>query len=141
MALAGACAGVATGAVLIVVAGLTHGIGGLATALIGVLAVVTFYGLGQWLEVVATDWPPRQAMEIVLVGYAVRVVGIGAALAAALGWDPLEPLIVGEWLAAAVVLTVLAWVTGVVVVGARQRVPVYDEVETPETEGEHSGGH
>ena len=70
-----------------------------------------------------------------LVSYAVRVIGIAAGLWLLLGLPQVAPLVSPPWLVASVAGTVFAWVTGVVLVAARQRVPVYDtEYEPPDVQ-------
>ncbi len=75
---------------------------------------------------VASELEPMQGMALVLVSYAVRVIGIAAGLWFILSHPAVAPLVRDGWLLLSVAGTVLAWVTGVVVVAARQRVPVYD---------------
>ncbi|MDO5066313.1 MAG: hypothetical protein Q4D96_03415 [Propionibacteriaceae bacterium] len=98
----------------------------LVGALLGFAAVVIFFSIGQAIEVVACELEPTQGMGIVLASYAIRVTGIGAGLWFLLGHPVIGAAIDRGWLAAAVVVTVLAWTTGVVLTAARQRVPVYD---------------
>lgn len=116
------------------VIGLSLGIGGadaLLTSALGFAAVVVFYAIGQALEVVASELDPMQGMALVLISYAVRVIGIAAGLWALFGLPAVAPRIVDGWLLLAVVATVLGWVSGVVLVASRQRVPVYDEEYQP----------
>ena len=62
----------------------------------------------------------------------VRVIGIAAGLWAILSHPSVAPHIRDGWLVLSVAGTVIAWVTGVVFVASRQRVPVYDtEYEPP----------
>ena len=95
-------------------------------AAIGFAAVVLFFAVGQAIEVVACELPPVQGLGIVLTSYAVRVVGIGAGFWFVTEHPRLGPATDGTWLAVAVIATVLAWTTGVVLVARRQRVPIYD---------------
>lgn len=114
--------------------GLALALGGtdaLLTAALGFAAVVVFYAIGQALEVVASELEVMQGMALVLVSYAVRVVGIAAGLWFLLGLDAVAPRVEDGWLLLSVVGTVLGWVTGVVLVASRQRVPVYDEEYQP----------
>ncbi|HMR48275.1 MAG TPA: hypothetical protein PKE40_14625 [Arachnia sp.] len=116
------------------VIGLSLALGGtdaLLTALLGFAAVVIFYAIGQALEVVASELEPMQGMALVLISYAVRVIGIAAGLWFLLRLPSVAPRIVDGWLLLSVVATVLGWVTGVVLVASRQRVPVYDEEYQP----------
>ena len=80
----------------------------------------------QAVEVVACELEPVQGLGLVLVSYAVRVVGVGAGIWFVTSHPQLGPATDRNWLAAAVIATVLAWTTGVVVVASRQRVPIYD---------------
>ncbi|MEZ5085536.1 MAG: hypothetical protein R2722_04545 [Tessaracoccus sp.] len=116
------------------VIGLALALGGtdaLLTAALGFAAVVVFYAIGQALEVVASELDVMQGMALVLVSYAVRVVGIAAGLWFLLGLEAVAHRVEDGWLLLSVVGTVLGWVTGVVVVASRQRVPVYDEEYQP----------
>lgn len=103
------------------------GFSGLLTAALGFAAVIIFYAIGQALEVVATEMDPLQGMGLVLVSYGVRVVGIAAGLWGILSLDAVAEHVIDVWLLVSVTGTVVAWVTGVVLVASRQRVPVYDE--------------
>ncbi len=98
----------------------------LVGAAIGFAAVLLFFSVGQAIEVVACELPPVQGLGIVLASYAIRVVGIGAGLWYVTGHPRLGPATDERWLALTVVVTVLAWTTGVVLVARRQRVPIYD---------------
>ena len=122
--------GLALGHVVgITIIGLGLAIGGVnaaLTAALGFAAVVIFYSIGQALEVVASELEPMQGMALVLVSYAVRVIGIAAGLWAILRLPSVAPHIRDGWLVLSVAGTVIAWVTGVVFVASRQRVPVYD---------------
>lgn len=102
------------------------------TAALGFAAVLIFYSIGQALEVVASELEPMQGMALVLISYAVRVIGIAAGLWAILALPAVAPHVRDGWLLLSVAGTVIAWVTGVVFVASRQRVPVYDnEYEPP----------
>lgn len=114
--------------------GLGLAIGGPAAALtsaLGFAAVVIFFSIGQWIEVIACELDPMQGLGLALVSYLVRVVGIGAGLWFILEHPSVSPHVLDGWLLLSVVGTVVAWITGVVVVAARQRVPVYDEEYVP----------
>lgn len=101
------------------------------TAALGFAAVLIFYSIGQALEVVACELEPMQGLGLVLVSYAVRVIGIAAGLWVILAMPAVAPHVVGGWLVAGVAGTVIAWVSGVVLVASRQRVPVYDTEYVP----------
>ncbi|HJE52140.1 MAG TPA: hypothetical protein K8V15_09255 [Tessaracoccus flavescens] len=136
MMIGGLVAGHAVGLGIV---GLAFAVGGrdaLLTAALGFAAVVIFYSIGQALEVVASELTPMQGMGLVLTSYAVRIVGIAAGLWAILGHPLVAPHVVDLWLLLSVAGTVLAWVTGVVVVASRQHVPVYDTEYIPPSSGD-----
>lgn len=97
------------------------------SAALGFAAVVIFFSIGQAIEIVACELEPVQGMGVALASYAVRVIGIGAGMWFLVGHPSMEPFISPGWLLLSVTGTVIAWITGVVVVAARQRVPIYDE--------------
>lgn len=105
--------------------------GAVLTVMLGFAAVVIFYSVGQALEVVASEFGDMQGMALVLVSYAVRVVGIAAGLWFILAHPAVAPQVRDGWLLLSVVGTVLAWVSGVVLVASRQRIPVYDTEYQP----------
>ncbi len=110
--------------------GLALALGGAPAAItvaLGFAAVVIFFSIGQAIEIIACELDPVLGMGVALASYAVRVVGIGLGMWFLLGHPAVEPVISRGWLLLAVTGTVIAWVTGVVVVAARQRVPIYDE--------------
>ena len=80
---------------------------------------------------VASELEPFQGLGLVMVSYAVRVIGIAAGLWFALGHPAVAPHVRDGWLLLSVAATVVAWVTGVVFVASRQRVPVYDTDYVP----------
>lgn len=111
------------------------GAGAALTAALGFASVVVFYSIGQALEVVASELEAMQGMALVLVSYAVRVIGIAAGLWAILALPAVAPHIRGGWLLLSMSATVFAWVGGVVLVASRQRVPVYDTEYRPPAAG------
>lgn len=135
MMLGGLVGGHLVGGLIILAAALAGGGGAVLTAVLGFAAVVIFYSVGQAIEVVASELADFQGMALVLVSYAVRVVGIAAGLWFILGHPAVAPLVSDGWLLLSVAGTVLAWVTGVVLVASRQRVPIYDTEYHPPGEG------
>lgn len=117
----------------LVIAGgfLFGGFDGGITAVLGFAAVVIFYSVGQALEVIASELEPLQGLGLVLVSYAVRTIGIAAGLWTLLELPQVAPHIRDGWLLLSVVATVIAWVSGVVLVASRQRVPIYDHEYVP----------
>lgn len=88
-----------------------------------------FFSIGQAIEIVALELPGFAGLSVVLGSYAVRVIGIGAMLNWILS-DSTRSLS-STWLGIGVVATVIGWVSGVVLVAARQRVPVFDHDYQP----------
>lgn len=116
------------------VIGLALALGGadaLLSAAVGFAVVVIFFAIGQAIEVVACELEPVQGMALALASYAVRVIGIGAGLGFLVNHPAVAPHVRAGWLMGAVTATVVAWVTGVVLVGSRQRVPIYDAEYVP----------
>lgn len=135
MMLGGLVGGHAVGLLIIVAALLFGGEGAVVTAALGFAAVVIFYSVGQAIEVVAAELPDLQGLGLVMVSYVVRVVGIAAGLWFILDLPAVQPFVREGWLLLSVAGTVLAWVAGVVVVGFRQRIPVYDTEYHPPSPG------
>lgn len=105
------------------------GSSGLVSAVIGLAVVVIFYSIGQAIEIIALELPGFTGLSIVLASYAVRVIGIGFLIWAVLTAG--RGVLSEGWVVAGVVAAVLGWTTGVVVVAARQRVPVFDHDYQP----------
>lgn len=132
MMMGGLVAGHVVGITIIGLALALGGAGAALTAALGFAAVVIFYAIGQMLEVVASELEPTQGLGLVLVSYAVRVIGIAAGLWFILGHPSVAPHVSDGWLVLSVAGTVIAWVSGVVFVASRQHVPVFDtEYEPP----------
>lgn len=131
MMIGGLVAGHVVGLTIIGLALALDGASAALTAALGFAAVVVFYSIGQALEVVASELEPFQGLGLVMVSYAVRVIGIAAGLWGVLNLDAVAPHVRDGWLLLSVAGTVLAWVSGVVVIASRQRVPVYDTEYTP----------
>lgn len=135
MMVGGAVCGQVAGITIIGLALASGGADAALTAALGFAAVLIFYSIGQALEVVASELEPMQGMALVLTSYAVRVIGIAAGLWAILAHPAVAPHIRDGWLLLSVAGTVIAWVTGVVFVASRQRVPVYDTEYEPPQQG------
>lgn len=131
------------GLVLGHVAGLTcfglalaiDGADGALTVVLGFAAVVIFFVIGQFIEIIACEMDPIRGMGLVLVSYALRVAGVTAGLWFVFSMPALEGRILDGWLLLSMTATVFSWVTGVVLVASRQRVPIYDaEYVAPESD-------
>ncbi|WP_297740149.1 hypothetical protein [uncultured Tessaracoccus sp.] len=138
MMIGGVVGGHAAGLIVIALAAVVSGYDGVLTSSLGFATVVIFYGVGQWLEAIASDMEPMHGLGLVLASYAVRVVGIAAGLWAILSLDAVAPRIIDGWLVASMTATVFAWVGGVVLVASRQRVPIYDEIAPADPEDEQT---
>lgn len=103
-----------------------HGADAVLTVILGFAAVVIFFSIGQYIEIIACELDPAQGMGLALVSYAVRVIGITAGLWFIFTREALEGRISDGWLLLSMTATVFAWIGGVVLVAARQRVPIYD---------------
>lgn len=107
------------------------------TVALGFAAVVIFFAIGQYIEIIACELEPSQGMGVTLVSYVVRVIGIGVGLYFILENPAVAPHVEPGWLLLSVVATVFAWVGGVIIVASRQRVPIYDaEYVAPPTGAE-----
>ncbi len=126
MMIGGLAAGHAFGVGACALAFAVAGRAALAGACLGFAAAVIFFSVGQAIEIIACELDPVAGLGVVLASYAIRVVGIGAGMWLVLGHPRLGSLIDARWMAVAVVVTVIAWTTGVVLVASRQRVPIYD---------------
>ena len=102
---------------------------GLVSALIGAGLVIVFFSIGQAIEIVAITMASTLGLVATLFSYVMRVIllGIGLRAVVGIGTDRIEP----AWVFCGVVCCVLTWVSGVVVVAARQRVPVFDHDYRP----------
>lgn len=111
------------------------GADGAVSAALGFAAVVIFFSVGQFIEIIACELEPVQGMGLALVSYLVRVVGIGVGMYYILYNPAVAPHVEGGWLLLSMVATVIAWVGGVVLVASRQRVPIYDAEYVPPAAG------
>ncbi len=135
MMMGGLALGHLAGLVSFVMALAIDGADGALTVVLGFAAVVIFFSIGQAIEVIACELEPIQGMALVLVSYAVRVIGVAAGLWFILTLPAVAPRIIDGWLLLAVTATVFSWITGVVLVASRQRVPIYDtEYEPPQSD-------
>lgn len=142
MMIGGLLLGHACGVVVMGLAAVLGGADAFLTAALGFAAVVVFFAVGQWLEVVACELEPVQGMGLALASYAVRVAGITVGMWAITTAPALAPHISSGWLVASVTLTVIGWIGGVVWVASRQQVPVYDEEYSPPArEGDEPPGN
>lgn len=126
MLVGGLVLGHAVGLLVIGAAAVIDGRYAAISAALGFATVVIFFAIGQAIEVVACELDPVAGMGLALASYAVRVVGISAGMWFILGHPAVEPVVSRGWLLLSVTVTVMAWLSGVVLVASRQRVPIYD---------------
>jgi hypothetical protein len=99
---------------------------GLFSGLIGAALAVAYYAIGQGVQMLYADAPPKTLRVASIVSYAVRVAVMGALLYASTMWPALMAALDARGLFAGVILGVLGWLTGLVVMFRRLRVPVFD---------------
>ena len=131
MMVGGLVGGHVVGAVVIAAAAILGDAGAVLSAVLGFAAVIIFFAIGQWLEVIACELDPVQGLGLAMVSYVVRVIGIGAGLWLILSHPSVAPQVSGGWLLLSVTTTVFSWLAGVILVASRQRVPVYDQEYVP----------
>lgn len=99
----------------------------------GLISVVAAAGLvlayfisGVLVERIALQRRDGTGMAIMMASYGVRVAVVGAIL----WWGMSNPVVAERlnptWVAAGALLTVLAWLAGLVIGHSRARIPVYD---------------
>ena len=127
--------GLAGGHLAAVLAVLGCGIGGglVAGASAAVAAVTTlaFFTIGQGVQVLVAEAPPKQVLLAALASYGVRVSALGLLLMLALshperlGQLQPVPVVIGT------IAVVIGWLAGEIRVHSRLRIPVFDSNESP----------
>lgn len=105
------------------------GLSEVVAVLIGFALVVVFFSLGQAVEIVAMVLANTAGLVLTLCCYLLRVVLLGLALGAVIAAT--DGKLTASWIFCGVGCSTLGWVTGVVWVAARQRLPVYDHDYQP----------
>jgi ATP synthase protein I len=127
-----AAAGVLSGAVVVLVAGVVTGSSGAAGAALGAFVTLAVFAFGAGSVDLASRIQPRAALVVALVTYGLQVVVLVAFFAglrrSGLLGESLEP----RWLAVAVVVVTLTWTALQIVAWQRRGTPV----ETLATGGE-----
>jgi hypothetical protein len=115
------------GLALAAIAGiLISGTVGLFSSLIGAALAVVYYAIGQGVQMQYADAPPRTLRAASIVSYVVRVTLLGALLYASTTWPAVMAVLDTRGLFAGVVLGVVGWLTGLVLMSRKLRVPVFD---------------
>lgn len=99
---------------------------GLLSAVIGAALTLIYYAIGQGVQVQYADAEPRVLRTASVGSYLVRVVALGAVLAAALQWPSILASIDTRALFAGIVLGVLGWLTGLILRFRKLRIPAFD---------------
>jgi hypothetical protein len=117
-------------AAAVVVGILLGGTVGMLSALIGAALALVYYAIGQGVQIQYADATPTVLRAASIWSYVVRVVALGALLAAALQWPSLLASLDTRALFAGIILGVLGWLTGLILRFRTLRIPVFDEPET-----------
>ncbi len=104
--------------------------GALSAAVAGILTIA-FFTIGQAVQVLAADAPPKKVMIVSLASYGGRVTALGLLLMLAL--DNAERIALMDPVAVVLTTTVVVfgWLGAEFWVYSRLRIPVYDEPQTP----------
>ncbi len=107
-----------------------HGFG---SALGAAALVFAYFVSGQLIERVALQLANRQGMILIVSGYIGRVALLGVLLWWALSSSMVGSLVSPLWVGAGALVTVVGWLSGLIVGHSRMRIQVYDRpYVTPE---------
>ena len=95
---------------------------------------IVFFASGQAVEVVATELANATGLIVTISSFALRAAALGVVLWLAMGSTTADAALHPAGLMTGALSTTLGWVGGVVWVGRRQRVQVYDTAYTPPEE-------
>jgi len=104
---------------------------GLISAAGAAALVIAYFGLGQLIAGHTLRRANRGGLVITMVGYLVRVVLLGVLLWLSLTQPGIRTGLSSSWAAAGAIAAVFGWLTGLLVVNARARVPIYDREYRP----------
>jgi ATP synthase protein I len=108
------------------IATVADGAQGLLGALLGLLMVIVFSGLGLLLLHASRRTNPTTQLAVALGSYTGRVALFGALLAVALGSDSLERNVNLTALGITALVVVMGWMAGEIWAWSRLRIPIYD---------------
>jgi len=114
--------GVNAAAVSTVAAGLP----GLWGALLGLLIVVVFSGVGLLALHLSRKTSPTMQLAVAMASYTGRIAIFGGLLAVALNWDGLDKHVNLTVLGLVALVVVMGWMAGEIWAWSRLRVPIYD---------------
>lgn len=126
MALGGVVGGLIAAALVVACALTFADHAALVSCLTGIVAVIIFYVIGQLIEIGAHNLRPVPGMSLVLASYVLRVAGITAALWGINTMPWFAARLEQSWLGISVIVTTCGWISGMMVIAMRQRVPIYD---------------
>ncbi len=122
-----ALAGLLVGGLSVVTATIVDQRRGLASASAGVVLVLAYFWTGQVVERSAMRLANSQGMVLIMSGYLVRVVLLGFLLSWALSSATPASLVSQLWVGAGAFAAVIGWLSGLIVVHSRMRIPIYDQ--------------
>jgi ATP synthase protein I len=108
------------------VATVAAGLEGLWGALLGLLMVIVFSGLGLLALHLSRKTSPTAQLGIAMASYAGRIGLFGAMLAVALNSDALAEAVNLTALGISALVVVMGWMAGEIWAWSRLRVPIYD---------------
>ena len=117
--------------VAVVAFGLAGGVAGAVSAALAGVLTVTFFTIGQAVQVLVADADPRTVLFASMLSYIARVGGLGALLAVALANADRFEAMDTTAVAATTIVVVLGWLAAEIWVFPRLRIPVFDETERP----------
>jgi hypothetical protein len=112
--------------VLLLVAALVAGSSAAYGVLAGVLLVLAVLGLGAVAVDAVARVMPAASLLVALLTYTLQVVLMAVVFVALTRSGLLDDALDREWLAGAVIVGTLAWVTAQIVLSTRQRIPAFD---------------
>jgi len=119
------------GLALAAIAGIIiSGMVGLFSSLIGAALAVAYYAIGQGVQMQYADAPPKTLRAASIVSYVVRVTLLGALLYTSTTWPALMAALDTCGLFAGVVLGVVGWLTGLVIMFRKLRIPAFDNADS-----------
>lgn len=136
----GVLAGVAAGAVVVVLGGLLEGGPGVLGALVGVGVTLLVLATGFVVVDLVAGATPSLSLLVAMLTYTLQIVVLGVLLVALRRADDLARTLEPAWFAGGVIAVALAWTACLVVHATRARVPVYDlpaETHAVATRGSH----
>ncbi len=121
-----AAAAVVVGVNAAAIATVAAGLEGLWGALLGLLMVMVFSGLGLFALHLSRRASPTAQLGIAMASYTGRIAIFGALLAVALNSDALAEAVNLTALGISAMVVVMGWMAGEIWAWSRLRIPIYD---------------